>query len=88
MARAPSHPATHVVFDSREDSLLDLVDNLLNQGVVLTGELTLSLADVDLVYARLSVLLCAADFLLPSHRQQPPARRRLRKDAPHRIGRA
>jgi hypothetical protein len=75
MARARS-PGRVAVFDTRGGSLLDLVDNLLNQGVVLTGELTLSLAGVDLVYARLSLLLCAADFLLALHgRRSGPARR-------------
>jgi hypothetical protein len=37
------------------------VDNVLNKGVVLTVDLTIALAQVDLVYARLSLLLCAAD---------------------------
>ena len=46
-------------------SLLDLVDNLLNKGVVLTGDITLGIANVDLVHARLAVLLCAADRILP-----------------------
>lgn len=46
-------------------SLLDLVDNLLNKGVVLTGDITLGIAGVDLVHARLAVLLCAADRILP-----------------------
>lgn len=48
-----------------DGSLLDLVDHLLNQGVVITGEVVLGLADIDLVYLRLSVLLCAADRVLP-----------------------
>jgi hypothetical protein len=42
-------------------SLLELIDNVLNRGVVVTGDLVLGLADVDLVYVRLSALLCAAD---------------------------
>ncbi|HWM89506.1 MAG TPA: gas vesicle protein GvpJ [Thermoanaerobaculia bacterium] len=46
-------------------SLLDLVDNLLNQGVVIHGEVVLGLAGVDLVYLQLSALLCAADRVLP-----------------------
>jgi hypothetical protein len=55
-----------------EDStLLDLVDNLLNRGVVVHGELVLALADVDLVYLRLSLLLSAADRVLePSGRKR------------------
>jgi len=48
-----------------ENSLLDLVDNLLNQGVVIHGEVVLGLAGVDLVYLQLSALLCAADRVLP-----------------------
>jgi hypothetical protein len=49
-----------------EASLLDIVDNVLNKGVVLTGDVTIALAQVDLVYARLSLLLCAADRVLPT----------------------
>ena len=48
-----------------DSSLLEIVDNLLNRGVLLTGDVLLGVADVDLVYARLSVLLCAADRILP-----------------------
>lgn len=48
-----------------ENSLLDLVDNLLNQGVVIHGKVTIGLAGIDLVYLRLSALLCAADRVLP-----------------------
>lgn len=47
-----------------ESTLLDVVDNLLNRGVVVDGELILALADVDLVYLRISVLLSAADRVL------------------------
>lgn len=53
------------LFEGGEGSLLDLVDHLLNQGVVLTGDVVIGLANVDLIYLRLSVLLCAADRVLP-----------------------
>ena len=53
------------LLDSPTGSLLDLVDSLLDRGVVLDGELVLGLADVDLVYARLSLVLVAADRVLP-----------------------
>ena len=46
-------------------SLLDIVDHVLTKGVVVSGDVVLALADVDLVYLRLSALLCAADRLLP-----------------------
>jgi hypothetical protein len=45
-------------------SLLDVLDHALTQGVVVSGDVVLALADVDLVYLRLSVLLCAADRLI------------------------
>jgi hypothetical protein len=53
------------LLDNPDESLLDLVDSLLDKGVVLDGEIVLGLADVDLVYVRLSVLLAAADRILP-----------------------
>lgn len=46
-------------------SLLELVDNLLDHGVVIDGDLVLGLAGVDLIYLRLSVLLCSVDRLRP-----------------------
>ena len=44
-----------------ETSLLDVLDSLLNKGVVLNADIVLALANVDLIYLRLSALLCAAD---------------------------
>ena len=41
--------------------VIDLLDNVLNKGVVLTGDVTIALANVDLVNVRLSLLLCASD---------------------------
>lgn len=57
--------------DGTESSLLDLIDNLLNQGVVVSGEVILGLAGVDLIYLRLSAILCAADKLLPHLAPEP-----------------
>jgi hypothetical protein len=44
-----------------QSSLLDVVDNVLNRGVMLNGDLVLGVANVDLIYAKLSVLLAAMD---------------------------
>ncbi len=49
------------LLETADASLLDLVDQVLNKGVVLHGDVVLALADVDLVYLRLEALLCAAD---------------------------
>ena len=67
------------VLETSDASLLDVVDNALNKGVVLSGDLTLALAQVDLVYARLSVLLCAADRVLPGEPPDFIDRRRIRR---------
>ena len=52
------------LLESPNESLLDVVDSLLDKGVVLDGEIVLGLADVDLVYLRLSAVLVAADRVL------------------------
>jgi hypothetical protein len=41
----------------REVSLVEVLDRALGAGVVLTGDVTISLADVDLVYLSLRVLV-------------------------------
>lgn len=60
-----SQPDALELLEGSDISLLDTVDHLLNKGVVLTGDVVIGLAGVDLIYLRLSVLLCAADRILP-----------------------
>jgi hypothetical protein len=69
------------VLDAPESTLLDLLDNLLNKGVMANGDVTLGVAGVDLIYLRLSALLCAADRVLPKH-TQPAVRRPRRRGKP------
>lgn len=64
---SPARAAGREVLDTTEDSLLDLVDNLLNRGVVISGEVMLGLAGVDLVYVRLQAILCSADRVEQRH---------------------
>jgi gas vesicle structural protein len=47
----------------QEVTLLELVDRVLNKGVVLRGDITLSVADVDLVYVGLQLLLASVGTL-------------------------
>ena len=44
-------------------TLLELVDRVLNKGVVLSGDITLSVAGVDLVYVGLRVMLASVGTL-------------------------
>jgi hypothetical protein len=41
----------------RDVALIDLVDRLLGGGVVIAGDITLAVADVDLVYVSLRALV-------------------------------
>jgi gas vesicle protein GvpA/GvpJ/GvpM family len=45
-------------------SLIDLLDRILAGGVVVTGEITLSIADVDLVVISLRALLTSVSALV------------------------
>lgn len=62
--RPPRHQIARIV-DVSDKSLADVLDSLLNKGVVLNADVILALANVDLIYLRLSALICAADRVLP-----------------------
>ena len=71
-------PVADQVLDASESTLLDLLDNLLNKGVMANGDVTLGVAGIDLIYLRLSALLCAADRVLPRSQTASPRRSRRR----------
>ncbi|MER8001243.1 MULTISPECIES: gas vesicle protein [unclassified Streptomyces] len=50
----------------RQIALIDLLDRLLSDGVVLTGDVVLSLADIDLVRVSLRALVVAISERAPS----------------------
>ena len=83
MARQTAKTVTdaELILGEEEPSLLDLVDNVLSKGVVLSGDLTIGLARIDLIYARLSLLLCAADRVLPNERTDVLERHSRRREA-------
>ena len=56
-----------------ELTLLELLDRVLDKGVVLSGEVTLSVADVDLVYVGLRVLLSSVEAAGRARPAQSPA---------------
>jgi hypothetical protein len=66
--RRPARPG-RLDLERADATLLEMVDHVLTKGVVVTGDVMLGLADVDLVYLRLSVLLCAADRVRPPDRR-------------------
>ena len=52
-------------------TLIELVDRVLNKGVVIAGDITLAVADVDLVYLGLRVFLTSVASL--DRAQEQPA---------------
>ncbi len=51
--------------NNRRIALVDLLDRVLGGGVVITGDITLSIADVDLVIVSLRTLISSVGSLLP-----------------------
>lgn len=42
-------------------SLLETLDHVLNRGLVIAGEITISVADIDLIFLGLNVLLSSVE---------------------------
>jgi hypothetical protein len=80
---ARQKPPKFIASDFDEEStLLDVVDSILNRGAVVNGDLILGVANVDLIYANLSVVLAAVDRAM-----QPVNRVRRTDQHPGRRGR-
>lgn len=63
-----SSPFDHVLIESdvqqleqADLSLLETLDHVLNRGLVIAGEITISVADIDLVFVGLNVLLSSVE---------------------------
>src|SRR4030095_14559955 len=70
------------VLDLPEASVLDVLDHVLVKGVVATGDVTLGVAGIALIYLRLSSILLAADRLLPADRRTAKRKRRRSEPTP------
>lgn len=63
--------------ERREVALVDLLDRVLAGGVVIAGEITLSIADIDLVRISLRALIASVrmeDMEDADEHRAPPAR--------------
>lgn len=56
---------------TREVALAELLDRVIDNGVVISGDVTISVADVDLIYLGLRILLAPADKVLPQASKKP-----------------
>jgi gas vesicle protein GvpA/GvpJ/GvpM family len=52
---------TETLVRGREVTLVDLVDRLLGGGVVISGDITLAVADIDLVHVSLRALVASVE---------------------------
>jgi hypothetical protein len=64
--------------ESESLSLCEALDRVLHKGVALRGDIVLSVADVDLVYLGLQLILCSTDTarragLVPPSPMRPPS---------------
>lgn len=53
--------STDLTIRHKEVALLELLDRVLDKGVVVAGDVTISVADIDLIYLGLRVLLCSVE---------------------------
>jgi hypothetical protein len=49
------------VLEDAELSLLETLDHVLSRGLVIAGEITISVADIDLIFLGLNVLLTSVE---------------------------
>ena len=52
---------SNAIAEAKEVSLLELLDRIIDHGVILVGNITISVADVDLIYLGLRVMLASAE---------------------------
>ncbi|HKN83744.1 MAG TPA: gas vesicle protein [Pyrinomonadaceae bacterium] len=48
-------------WESTDLSLLETLDHVLNRGLVIAGEVTISVADIDLIYLGLNVMVSSVE---------------------------
>jgi gas vesicle structural protein len=67
---------SQALVQAQELTLLDLVDRAVDHGVILTGDITIAVADIDLIYVGLQVLLASVERVeeLRAERERAVAR--------------
>ncbi|MEI7983447.1 MAG: gas vesicle protein [Bacteroidota bacterium] len=48
---------------SRDITILEVLDRVLNKGVILTGDIVISVADIDLVYLGVKLMLSSVETM-------------------------
>ncbi|MDP8217289.1 MAG: gas vesicle protein [Candidatus Theseobacter exili] len=53
----------NIVTKSKDVTLLEILDRVLDKGVVISGDIVISVADVDLIYIGLKVMLSSVETM-------------------------
>lgn len=53
----------NVVDKSKDITILELLDRVLNKGVILTGDIVISVADIDLIYLGVKLMLSSVETM-------------------------
>jgi gas vesicle structural protein len=52
------------IYDRSKDiTILELLDRVLNKGVILTGDIVISVADIDLIYLGVKLMLSSVETM-------------------------
>lgn len=63
MGLAIGHDRNFSLRDAERISLCEALDRVLNKGVVIRGDITISVAEVDLIYLGLNLLVASTEAL-------------------------
>ena len=53
----------HVIDRSKDITILEVLDRVLNKGVILSGDIVISVADIDLVYLGVKLMLSSVETM-------------------------
>ncbi|MBI5207521.1 MAG: gas vesicle protein [Candidatus Firestonebacteria bacterium] len=53
----------NAIAETNDITLVEILDRVLNKGVVLSGDIVISVADIDLIYIGLRVLLSSVETM-------------------------
>ena len=53
----------NVIDQSKDITILELLDRVLNKGVILSGDIVISVADIDLVYVGVKLMLSSVETM-------------------------
>ena len=62
---------TEEEWEESDISMLETLDHVLNRGLVIAGEITISVADIDLIFLGLNVLVSSVETAHEVLRKRP-----------------